>query len=143
VIWGWKRDVGRQSRSVYFSGNLSRTGLVILDRYFFHFRTKIVGDPASLITDCEFARQRFADRGDKTDLRIQREKELTIVELTFGCPTEIDLDRVYRLKLRRPRKRIVAPQFPQPTETRRADAIWPADLYVGSGLSYEAGLPTL
>jgi hypothetical protein len=25
----------------------------------------------------------------------------------------------------------------------RADATWPADLYVGSGLSYEAGLPTL
>src|SRR4029078_13103376 len=60
-----------------------------------------------------------------------------------GEPTEIDLDRVYRLKLRRPRRRICAPQFPSPPNTIPSDGFWPADLYVGSGLSYEAGLPTL
>ena len=135
---------GGGSRSVYFSGSLARdSGSVLLDRYFFHFRTKIAGDPASLISDGELACQRFAARRDPTDLKIQREKELTTVELSFGWPTEIDLDRVHRLKLRRPRKRIVTPQFPPPTETLHADALWPADLYVGSGLSYEAGLPTL
>ena len=73
VIWGWKRDVGIQSRSVYFSGSLARdAGSVVLDRYFFHFRTKIAGDPDSLISDVELARQRFAARGDPTDLKIQQ-----------------------------------------------------------------------
>jgi len=144
VTWGWKRDIGIQSRSVYFSGGLARdAGSVVLDRYFFHFRTKIAGNPNSLITDVELARQCFAARRDPTDLKIQRERELTTVELSFGWPTEIDLDRVQRLKLRRPRKRIVTPKFPPPVETIRADTLWPADLYVGSGLSYEAGLPTL
>jgi hypothetical protein len=144
VTWGWKRDVGIQSRSVYFSGSLARhAGSVVLDRYFFHFRTKIAGIAESLISDVELARRRFAARSDPTDLEIQRKSEWTTVELSFGWPTEIDRDRVRRLKLRRPRKRIVAPEFPVPTEKFRADLLWPADLYIGSGLSYEAGLPTL
>lgn len=30
VIWGWKRDIGIQSRAVYFSGGLARhAGLVV------------------------------------------------------------------------------------------------------------------
>lgn len=144
VIWGWKRDVGTQSRSVYFSGSLARdAGSVVLDRYFFHLRTKIAGDPDSLLGDVERARDRFAERSDPTDLKIARRSDLTTVELRFGWPTEIDQDRVYRLKLRRPRKRISAPRFPPSAQTIRADTLWPADLYVGSGLSYEAGLPTL
>src|SRR5262249_41951411 len=73
VTWGWKRDVGIQSRSVYFSGSLARdSGSVVLARYFFHFRTKIAGDPTSLISDGERARQRFADRRDPTKLKIQK-----------------------------------------------------------------------
>ncbi len=144
VIWGWKRDVGKQSRSVYFSGSLARNpGSIILERYFFHYRTKVAGDPDSLITDVELARNVFAARGDSTDLKVEREKEFTTLEFRFGRPTEIDQDRVKRLKLRRPRTRIIAPKFPIPAETMRADSLLPADLYVGSGLSYEAGLPTL
>jgi hypothetical protein len=144
VTWGWKRDIGIQSRSVYFSGSLARhAGSVILDRYFLYFRTKIAGNADSLISNAELARQRFAARCDPTDLRIQRKSEWTTVELSFGQPTEIDLDRVRRLKLRRPRKRIVTSEFPPPNETLRADLLWPADLYTGSGLSYEAGIPTL
>jgi hypothetical protein len=144
VTWGWKRDVGLQSRSVYFSGNLARkAGSVVLDRYFFHFRTKILENPDSLVGDVQRACECFEALGNPTDLNINRQRELTTVEFRFGQPTDTDLDRVYRLKLRRPRKRISAPKFPVPADTIRDDALWPADLYVGSGLSYEAGLPTL
>ena len=144
VIWGWKRDVGIQSRSVYFSGRLSRdAGSVVLSRYFFHLRTKIDGNPNSLIGDVERARERFAACANPTELKIDKGRRLTTVELRFGQPTEIDQDRVHRLKLRRPRKRISPPRFPPPTDTICADTLWPADLYIGSGVSYEAGLPTL
>ena len=34
-------------------------------------------------------------------------------------------------------------KFPLPTEAVDGATLWPADLYVGSGVSYEAGLPTL
>jgi NAD-dependent SIR2 family protein deacetylase len=54
-----------------------------------------------------------------------------------------DLDKVKRLKLRRPRRRIIQPDFPPPVRTRPDESLFPADVYVGSGLSYEAGLPTL
>lgn len=144
VVWGWKRDVGKQNRLVYFSGTLTcDTGYVRLARYFFFFRTKIAGDPDSLITDITRARKRFADRWDPTDLSIQRGRELTTIEFRFGWPTTIDRDRVQRLKLRRPRIRIMAPKFPPVAFSIPPDALWPADLYVGSGVSYEAGLPTL
>jgi hypothetical protein len=144
VIWGWKRDVGVESRSVYFSGGLARVaGSVFLERYFFHFRTKIAGNPDVLIRDVHRAGERFAACGNFTDVKVDRRKDRTTVEFRFGQPTVIDQDRAYRLKLRRPRKRICAPKFPPPAETIRADALWPTDLYVGSGLSYEAGLPTL
>ena len=144
VTWGWKRDVGNQSRSVYFSGILARDdNSVVLSRYFFHLRTKIDGNPGSLLGDVKRARERFAALGNPADLKINRQRDLTVVEFRFGRPTVIDEDRVYRLKLRRPRKRISAPKFPPPSESICPDALWPADLYVGSGLSYEAGLPTL
>jgi hypothetical protein len=36
IVWGWKRDVGTESRTVYFSGTMGRKhGCVVLDRYFF------------------------------------------------------------------------------------------------------------
>lgn len=144
VLWGWKRDVGPQSRSVYFSGHLSRNDdYVTLKRYFFQFRTKILGYPSTLIDEAERCRARFATRGDPTDLRITPRNEDTTVELRFGLPTEVDKDRARRLKLRRPRKRLALPQFPPVADLLHSGAFWPADLYVGSGLSYEAGLPTL
>jgi hypothetical protein len=81
--------------------------------------------------------------GNATDLRIDRKQSQVKLEFRFGLPTEMDEDRIYRLKLRRPRRRIVMPILPTPTDNFEPAALWPADLYVGSGLSYEAGLPTL
>jgi hypothetical protein len=145
VVWGWKRDVGTESRAVYFSGTMGRNhGCVMLDRYFFHYRTKMEPpNSASFVSNVERARARFADLGDHTDLKLEMRRDILTVEFRFGLPTEIDEDRVRRLKLRRPRKRIPAPTLPPPVDTITAGALWPADLYVGSGLSYEAGLPTL
>jgi len=144
VIWGWKRDVGSESRLVYFSGNLARDGgSVILNRYFFHLRTRIALRADLLIGDVERACARFASSGAPTALKIEKQTDLTTIEVRIGWPTEIDGERVGRLKLRRPRKRIGVPEFPKASDPLRARSMWPADLYVGSGLSYEAGLPTL
>ena len=145
VVWGWKRDVGSESRTVYFSATMGRDrGCAVLDRYFFHYRAKIEHrNSAALVRDVERARARFADLGDHTDLGLQTRPDQLVIEFQFGLPSEVDLDRVHRLKLRRPRKRIPVPVLPPSTGTMKADALWPADLYVGSGLSYEAGLPTL
>ena len=145
IVWGWKRDVGTESRTVYFSGTMGRKhGCVVLDRYFFHYRTQLEPrNAASLVDDVEHARARFADLGDHTELRIGLRRGKLTIEFCLGPPTEVDQDRVRRLKLRRPIKRIPAPVLPTPITKVPDDALWPADLYVGSGLSYEAGLPTL
>ncbi len=144
VIWGWKRDSFHQSRSVYFSGELRRNDTsVVLDRYFFHYRSKIEGDASLLIGNLDSAQSRFAGRGDPTSLTIKKRDALTLLELSLGVPTAVDQDRVRRLKLRRPRRRIASPDLPPSAETVDRHELWPADLYLGSGISYEAGLPTL
>ena len=145
ILWGWKRDVGEQSRLVYFSGTMGRGDEgVSLDRYYLHYRARLPhAESAALIDDVERARARFAAIGNAADLRIDRKRSQVNVEFRFGLPAAEDEDRVHRLKLRRPRRRIVTPTLPSPTDNFDPAALWPADLYVGSGLSYEAGLPTL
>ena len=61
----------------------------------------------------------------------------------FGRPAAADLDRVRRLQLRRPRRRFAPVILPPPLPAPDLEALGPFDVYVGSGLSYEAGLPTL
>src|SRR5204862_7463467 len=60
-----------------------------------------------------------------------------------GAPTPDDRDRVRRLQLRRPRESIRAAQLPEPLPLTGLERWLPFDLYAGSGVSYEAGLPTL
>jgi len=96
-----------------------------------------------LIDNVERARARFDAMGNATHLHICRKQCQVEIEFRFGLPTEADEDRVSRLKRRRPRRHIVKPILPPPTNDLDPTVLWPADLYVGSGLSYEAGLPTL
>lgn len=145
ITWGWKRDVGTQSRLVYFSGNLSLDqDRVQLSRYFFFYRTKVKAHGADgFLNSLEDARKRFNDRGDATVLEIGRKPDHIVVEFSIGQPNEVDVDRTSRLKLRRPRRSIAKPELPDPVDRIDAATMLPADLYVGSGVSYEAGLPTL
>src|SRR5207344_692692 len=60
-----------------------------------------------------------------------------------GAPTAADRDRIRRLQLRRPRPGIRAAELPEPLPLTDLGRWLPFDLYAGSGVSYEAGLPTL
>jgi hypothetical protein len=145
IIWGWKRDVNSQNRIVYFSGNMSLDGAdVHLSRFFFFLRAKVHRRGSDAFVDAmKAARARFAGRGDAATLDVVRQNGHLVAELAIGQPDEKDFDRTRRLKLRRPRKTIVEPVLPEPIERIDPDTMLPADLYVGSGVSYEAGLPTL
>jgi hypothetical protein len=145
ITWGWKRDVGSQNRMVFFSGRLDRRGdHVVLDRFYFHYRSKLIaGTGAGLRADLERAVQQFTDRGDAAVLNCSSGKGHEVFELRIGSPIEIDRDRTARLKLRRARNSIAKPDSPDPLNKVLVEDVLPADLYVGSGLSYEAGLPTL
>lgn len=67
-----------------------------------------------------------------------------IVSFAFGHPSDEDADRVSRLLQRRPRRKWVHGEMPVAiTDVREAFRLFPVDAYVGSGLSYECGLPTL
>ena len=145
IIWGWKRDVNSQSRIVYFAGNMSLDdGNIYLSKFFFFLRAKIHQRGSNnFVASLEDARKRFDLRGDAALLDIEKRDDHVVVELAIGQPDEKDLDRTHRLKLRRPRKSIAEPTLPQQVDRVEPDTMLPADLYIGSGVSYEAGLPTL
>jgi hypothetical protein len=142
VLWGWKRDVGPEKRLVYFSGALARRGnAVVLQRRFLLYWTVVsTGSSGPLLAALHRVRERF---GDEAALRVEGAGGRQRLELRLGAPTPEDLDRTRRLKLRRARRRIPEPTLPAPAEGDPPRPLFPADLYVGSGLSYEAGLPTL
>ncbi|MEM8646955.1 MAG: hypothetical protein AAGF86_11485, partial [Pseudomonadota bacterium] len=117
---------------------------LLLTRYFFHYRARLAAsEGAALLTSLSSAAERFEALGNQTRLTQKRSNGHITAELSFGNAEASDLDRVSRLKLRRPRKLIPVPQLPEPAEHILAGELFPADLYVGSGISYEAGLPTL
>ncbi|WP_156429556.1 hypothetical protein [Burkholderia sp. TSV86] len=147
VLWGWKRDVGDCSRVVYFSGNLgSKDEKIILDRGFFFLKSIMP------FSDFEFLRSDFEKACDASQfhfkdvqLNISRAgRGFVAVTLRFGTPTTDDYDRVTRLQRRRRRKKITQGDFPQSiSKISSIVDVLPADIYVGSGMSYECNLPTL
>ncbi len=145
VIWGWKRDIGEQNRLVYFSGEIGLLdGAVCLERFYFHFAAKLEADGSDqFLADLRAAEERFAQLRIPATLDIGQKGALLRPVFSFGVPNDSDLDRCRRLKLRRPRRSIVVPDLPEPKCRVELDDLLPADLYVGSGMSYEAGLPTL
>lgn len=143
LIWGWKRDVGACARAVYFGGELTgEAGEAVLSRWYLFYRHRAdaasIAAIAGLLCDSAETRphlrsvRRIARPGGMADLRIE-----------LGTPDADDLDRVRRLQLRRPRRRLPVIEMPPALPLATAAELLPADIYVGSGLSYEAGLPTL
>jgi len=145
VLWGWKRDVGEQKRMVYFSGDIARTGAELcLIRYFFCYWTLVREDSAArLIEDINRCRRSLGVYGSNDSLSVRKKRGLVQIEYRFGSPTALNLDHVSRLRLRRPRTQILPPDFPPQAPLAPNPDLFPADVYVGSGMSYEAGLPTL
>ncbi len=143
LIWGWKRDVGTASRAVYFGGDLEADGdEVVLSRWYLFYRHR--SDAASIT---RIASQLAGSEELKPHLRSFRAKHAPGGQLDLrvelGVPDAADSDRVRRLQLRKPRRRFAEVVMPPVLTLARATDLFPADIYVGSGLSYEAGLPTL
>jgi hypothetical protein len=144
MLWGWKRDVGDRFRVVYFAGTLeikgSKVGLGY--RYFF-YRHRLQAGEAEQLRDTMAGSAHFGQLGPRFSLARSSKPGLVDLEVIFGSPRDADLDRSTRLQRRRPRRSWKEVAKAPPVDDFDAGNLLPADLYVGSGLSYEAGLPTL
>lgn len=143
LIWGWKRDVGNCSRAVYFGGDISAINTsIILARWYLYYRHRsdvaaIDAIAASIRDSANLAPYLRSFRiGPQVDGRRD-------LRLELGTPDADDLDRIRRLQLRRPRRRFADIIMPPSLPLASLEDCFPADIYIGSGLSYEAGLPTL
>lgn len=143
LIWGWKRDVDLASRAVYFGGELAaENSEVVLSRWYLFYRHRA---EAAAIKRIEQVLRTSESLKPYLHTLVVRaaSNELFDLRLELGTPDINDRDRVKRLQLRKPRRRFAAVAMPPAQSEVHAGDLFPADIYVGSGLSYEAGLPTL
>ena len=144
MLWGWKRDVGDRFRVVYFAGTLEiKNSKVDLGYRYFFYRHRLQAGEAEQLRDTMARSAHFGQLGPKFSLARSSKSGLVDLEVTFGSPRDADLDRSTRLQRRRPRRSWKEVAKAPPVDDFDAARLFPADLYVGSGLSYEAGLPTL
>jgi hypothetical protein len=143
LIWGWKRDVGANNRMVYFGGELVAAGdRVMLGRWYLFYRHRAEATAIEAIYETLHSSEQLGAHILRLDRKMVGQG-LADLRLDLGTPTDEDSDRVRRLQLRRPRRRFAEVVMPTPAPLQLAAQVFPADIYVGSGLSYEAGLPTL
>jgi hypothetical protein len=146
VLWGWKRDRDRFSRTVFLEARLSREGTQRLlgSEIFFSYRTRVSPDDAErLARHLRQAVTGIRDLGFSAESWARRQNGHSVLELDVGSPSEQGAALLQKLRRRRPRTSIASPTLP-PSQPNSSLSRWlPADLYVGSGVSYEAGLPTL
>lgn len=144
LLWGWKRDVGEMFRVVYFASTLDVTGAKVgLGYRYFFYRHRLTADEAEQLHDLMAKSERLRALEPRLTLARAPKPGLADLVLTFGRPRAADLDRATRLQRRRPRRSWKEIAKAPPVTRFDVDGLFPADLYVGSGLSYEAGLPTL
>jgi hypothetical protein len=146
VLWGWKRDEGRHSRLVFYTGRLARSGqdVGVTDQrllYVHRTTTEVATDIASTF---ETGRDELeAALGPLTVALRTVMRGHAVVEVRAGTNSRSADELTARLRRRRPRRSIAAVPAVAPAALEDLAQLLPADLYVGSGLSYEAGLPTL
>ena len=148
VLWGWKRDDGPNSRTVYFSSKLLTQNGQVYGSYPYLFY-KHTCEP-EFITSLYKAFNSLSARNALQALfgtnsyRLEKTNGDKTVALHIGEPSAEDTDRVTRLQNRTPRSSIEKPSIiPANFEGADLSTHFPADIYIGSGVSYEAGLPTL
>jgi hypothetical protein len=144
ILWGWKRDVGDRFRVVYFAGTLevSDSAVSLGYRHFF-YRHRLEAGEAEQLRDAMAKSHPLQEFAPRFSLTRAPKSGLADLVARFGEPRPADLDRSIRLQRRRPRRSWKEVAKAPPVERFDVDDLFPADLYVGSGLSYEAGLPTL
>lgn len=146
VLWGWKRDASKQSRIVYYSGFLrdNAKGITVENSFFF-YKHRTDAEAAEKIILSLAASQSLIRTtiGESSLWEWKSGEELSTVLFKIGTPGAGDVEKVTRLIKRRPRKEIQQAVFPPEARVAHTLEFFPVDLYAGSGVSYEAGLPTL
>lgn len=145
VLWGWKRDRGALSRTVFLEARLALdNGRLHGEEVFFYYRTRVApSDSERIRRQLETAAGRLRSLGVGATVRCRRQRGMTVTELELGSRTPRSEELLTRLLRRRPRRAIREPVLPPPRTVMDLGSLLPADLYVGSGVAYEAGLPTL
>jgi hypothetical protein len=148
VLWGWKRDKDRHSRIVYYSAKIIQTpkGIAATNHFFFYKHRTVETDAEYLYGQLQNGYSQLSNLIGECQMSLSSTKYpgYSVVRFTAGRPTDEDRDRVRRLQTRKPRKALGNMGDPIPNAIP-SDTIplLPFDLYLGSGVSYEAGLPTL
>ncbi len=145
VLWGWKRDRGALSRAVFLEARLALDQRRLHgEQIFFYYRTRVANSDSSRICrQLETAAEGLRLPGLAADLRSGTQRGMSVIELEVGKRSPRGEALLTRLLRRRPRRAIREPVLPPPRATVDLESLLPADLYVGSGVAYEAGLPTL
>ena len=146
VLWGWKRDDGFLQRTILFRAELKRTdnNRLYLDDWCFIYKHRAASDHIIHIYDLLNNKQVTNVLGVSPLIMNTNNKGFKEVELQAGPGLDKTYSLIHRLLKRRPRRQIPVGQFPDTCDkpfNERDEA--PIALYAGSGLSYEAGLPTL
>lgn len=148
ILWGWKRDKDRHSRIVYYSAKMIQTPkeIAAANHFFFYKHRTIQTDAEYLYEQLRNSCSQLSELIGKCQLDISPTKYpgYSVIMFKVGTPSSSDQDRVRRLQMRKPRKSLGNSRYPTPnTVPQDTIPLLPFDLYLGSGVSYEAGLPTL
>jgi len=144
VVWGWKRQLGKQNRLVYFSGHLQRkSGGVHLGAACFYYRAALTpGEETKFVGDLGKAANGLRSVFDQVDIDRRKRGNLINFEMLAGRPMPVDKDRIDGLKRQRGTNNPQAIRYQRElTCMPETPFVFPADLYVGSDFSVEANLP--
>jgi hypothetical protein len=146
ILWGWKRDQGYSSRLVFYSGRLARIGeaVGVTDQHLLYIHRTTADIAANIAAVLEAGRNEIeATLGPLSVSMRPAAAGHAVVEARAGVASRRDEDLTRRLRRRRPRRSIPAAPAIGSAALEDLAPLLPADLYIGSGVSYEAGLPTL
>jgi len=142
VLWGWKRNSRGLRRLVYFHGSLSLKGNALFwQRFVFLYSTTLpLKDSPALLKTLDLVKSKFYSLGIPVSIRQQTAGSLIEVSLTLGLITANDRKNIQKLTARKPKKHIRTARHLRQSPLSKIEQILPADLYIGSGVSYESGI---
>jgi hypothetical protein len=146
ILWGWKRDDGYSSRLVFYTGRLVRRGQAVgvMDQHLLYVHRTTAEVAAELAASLEAGHDDIeATLGALAVTVRPAARGHAVVEARAGAADPRAEELTRRLRRRRPRRSIAAVPALEPAPLESLESLLPADLYIGSGVSYEAGLPTL
>lgn len=146
ILWGWKRDEGYSSRLVFYAGRMVRRGhaVGVTDQHLLYVHRTTADVAAELAATLEAAHDEIEATLGALAVTVRPAADgHAVVEARAGAADARVEELTRGLRRRRPRRSIAAVPVLEPAPLDGLESLLPADLYIGSGVSYEAGLPTL